>query len=71
MTDQDAQRDQVIAPAVARNGHPMVRIEDVHKRYGNLEVLKGINLDVAAGKVVCVIGASGSGKSTLDRKSVV
>src|ERR671910_939903 len=46
---------------------PMVRIEDVHKRYGNLEVLKGVNLAVQPGEVVCIIGASGSGKTTLLR----
>jgi len=45
----------------------MIEIHDLHKRFGAVEVLKGINLDVAAGKVVCVIGASGSGKSTLLR----
>jgi polar amino acid transport system ATP-binding protein len=50
-----------------RNGRPMVRIEDVHKRFGNLEVLKGINLDVQTGEVVCIIGPSGSGKTTLLR----
>jgi polar amino acid transport system ATP-binding protein len=46
---------------------PMVRIEDVHKRYGDLEVLKGVNLAVQPGEVVCIIGASGSGKTTLLR----
>ncbi len=45
----------------------MVRILDIHKRFGNLEVLKGINLDVQQGEVVCIIGASGSGKTTLLR----
>jgi len=40
---------------------------DVHKRYGHVEVLKGIDLDVDAGKVVCIIGASGAGKSTFLR----
>ncbi|WP_304437777.1 amino acid ABC transporter ATP-binding protein [Sciscionella sediminilitoris] len=46
---------------------PMVRISKVRKRFGHLEVLKGIDLDVARNSVVCVIGPSGSGKSTLLR----
>jgi polar amino acid transport system ATP-binding protein len=45
----------------------MIEVRELHKRFGNVEVLKGINLEVATGKVVCVIGPSGSGKSTLLR----
>jgi polar amino acid transport system ATP-binding protein len=45
----------------------MVKAEDVHKRFGRLEVLKGISLEVAPGSVMCVIGPSGSGKSTFLR----
>jgi polar amino acid transport system ATP-binding protein len=52
---------------MSANGHPMIEIRDLHKRFGSVEVLKGIDLDVAAGRVVCVIGPSGSGKSTLLR----
>ena len=43
----------------------MIEIENVHKSFGALEVLKGINLTVAKGEVLTVIGGSGSGKSTL------
>jgi polar amino acid transport system ATP-binding protein len=45
----------------------MVRLEGVCKRFGRLEVLRGIDLEVARGEVVCVLGPSGSGKSTLLR----
>jgi polar amino acid transport system ATP-binding protein len=45
----------------------MLRIEGVHKRFGQLEVLRGIDLEIARGEVVCVLGPSGSGKSTLLR----
>jgi polar amino acid transport system ATP-binding protein len=44
-----------------------LEINDVHKRYGNVEVLRGINLDVEEHQVVCLIGPSGCGKSTLLR----
>ncbi|MEV8467545.1 amino acid ABC transporter ATP-binding protein [Fluviibacterium sp. DFM31] len=43
----------------------MISIRDLHKYFGSLHVLKGINLDVEKGEVLSVIGASGSGKSTL------
>jgi polar amino acid transport system ATP-binding protein len=46
---------------------PMVRAEAVHKRYGLLEVLRGITLDVAPREVMCLLGPSGSGKSTFLR----
>lgn len=46
---------------------PAVLIDDVHKRFGDLEVLKGVSLSVEPGQVVALIGRSGSGKSTLLR----
>jgi polar amino acid transport system ATP-binding protein len=45
----------------------MLALEGVHKRFGGLHVLRGIDLEVPRGGVVCVIGPSGSGKSTLLR----
>jgi ABC-type polar amino acid transport system ATPase subunit len=46
---------------------PMIRLEGIHKRFGELEVLKGIDLEVGKGEVICILGPSGSGKSTLLR----
>ena len=48
-------------------GQEAVRLEGVHKSFGDLEVLRGIDLAVAPHEVICLIGASGSGKSTLLR----
>src|SRR5205809_7335449 len=45
----------------------MLVLEDVHKSFGKLHVLRGVSLSVSRGDVVCVIGPSGSGKSTLLR----
>ncbi|HCX64339.1 MAG TPA: polar amino acid ABC transporter ATP-binding protein [Eubacteriaceae bacterium] len=45
----------------------MIKMENVYKSFGDLEVLKDINLEVEQGEVVCVIGPSGSGKSTMLR----
>jgi polar amino acid transport system ATP-binding protein len=46
---------------------PMVKAEAVHKRFGRLEVLQGVSLEVPPGSVVCILGPSGSGKSTFLR----
>jgi polar amino acid transport system ATP-binding protein len=51
----------------ATEPQPMLELHGVHKRFGDLEVLRGIDLAVPKGSVVCVIGPSGSGKSTLLR----
>ena len=46
---------------------PVVRAQDVHKSYGRVEVLRGIDLEVAPREVLCIVGPSGSGKSTFLR----
>jgi polar amino acid transport system ATP-binding protein len=48
-------------------GGPMVRVIDVHKRFGRLNVLNGVGFDVAKGETIVILGPSGSGKSTLLR----
>ncbi len=54
--------------AASADGTPAVlRVRDLHKSFGDLEVLKGISFDVFRGDVLSIIGASGSGKSTLLR----
>jgi polar amino acid transport system ATP-binding protein len=45
----------------------MIVADRIHKRYGGVEVLKGVSLEVGVGKVVCIIGPSGAGKSTFLR----
>jgi len=48
-------------------GEPLVRIKNLQKQFGDLEVLKGVDLDIVKGEVVVILGPSGSGKSTLLR----
>jgi polar amino acid transport system ATP-binding protein len=57
----------MIAPAPAAETNLVLRAADVHKRFGRLEVLKGVSLEVRRGETVCIIGPSGSGKSTFLR----
>jgi ABC-type polar amino acid transport system ATPase subunit len=51
----------------AANGGPLLRIEDLHKKFGDLQVLAGIAMEVRRGEKVSIIGPSGSGKTTLLR----
>ena len=50
-----------------RQTDPVIQIRNLHKRYGDLDVLKGVDLDARQGEVISIIGSSGSGKSTLLR----
>lgn len=45
----------------------MIKLENIHKRFGDTEVLKGIDLDIKQGEIIVIIGSSGTGKSTLLR----
>ncbi len=59
--------DEVRTEAADSNQHAFLELSGVTKRFGDLEVLRGIDMRVGHGEVVCVIGPSGSGKSTLLR----
>jgi polar amino acid transport system ATP-binding protein len=65
MSTAGAERAAVVAPD--RGAEPMIRLEGVHKSFGDNHVLVGIDLTVGLGEVLTIIGPSGSGKSTLLR----
>ncbi len=62
MSEESLRREES-APAA----HSMIKLEHVYKSFGQLQVLKDINVEVQPGEVLCVIGPSGSGKSTMLR----
>src|SRR4029453_1029640 len=66
-TDSLIKKREGRASGVTAANSPFVALENVRKRFDELEVLRGINLTVDLHQVVCLIGASGSGKSTLLR----
>lgn len=74
MTDEEATKTavsgsliDVIGGAPVPPATPLIRIDNVCKTFGVTDVLRNVNLDVAAGECVCIVGPSGSGKSTLLR----
>jgi polar amino acid transport system ATP-binding protein len=54
-------------PMQEKNPQPIIRVSDLHKKFGRLEVLRGLDLEIPERQVVSIIGPSGSGKSTLLR----
>ena len=66
-TVTDSLSKEPARPPAPESGGLMVKAENVHKSFGRLEVLKGIDLEVKPGEVMCVVGPSGSGKSTFLR----
>ena len=57
----------VDGPVHSSASNPMVEIRDLHKSFGKVEVLRGINIEVQRGSVTSIVGPSGSGKSTMLR----
>ena len=58
---------RLTSPAPSDGSRALVQARAVHKRFGAVEVLKGIDMEVGAGEVVCLLGSSGAGKSTFLR----
>ena len=64
---EDVESVSASSASAKEPGRSMVQVQQVHKYFGALHVLRGVDLDVQSGEVVCVIGPSGSGKTTLLR----
>jgi ABC-type polar amino acid transport system ATPase subunit len=58
---------EIVSTQDKSKGEPIIRVRDLHKYFGALHVIKGVDLDVAPGEVVTIIGPSGGGKSTFLR----
>ena len=63
----DATMDRMMNTTALERGEPLIRVNALRKHYGDVEVLRGVDLDIGKSEVVCIIGPSGSGKSTLLR----
>ncbi|MDF3863341.1 aminotransferase class I/II-fold pyridoxal phosphate-dependent enzyme [Pseudomonas denitrificans (nom. rej.)] len=64
---QERSRASALLQEPQAQSRPVIEVRDIHKRFGDFEVLKGVSLSACEGEVISLIGASGSGKSTLLR----
>src|SRR5699024_3816312 len=67
MSDTTTQVQTGAVASAAQAGEPAIRVDSVHKWYGNFRVLEDVNLDVSPGERIVICGPSGSGKSTFIR----
>ncbi|MGH8782408.1 amino acid ABC transporter ATP-binding protein [Paraburkholderia sp.] len=67
IVDMPSSRDAASSATSSASSTPLIQVSGLRKRFGDVEVLRGIDLEIAKSEVVCIVGPSGSGKSTLLR----
>jgi ABC-2 type transport system ATP-binding protein len=62
--EQDARHFRAPAPGRSVLGMSVIEVSDLHKRYGDVEAVRGVSFAVEAGEVFCLVGPNGAGKTT-------